>query len=84
MFRTRPVKNSEIDPLGADQVCIRSSGAGGPVNPTGVVMADNSFCHDAEWDVAATSTDVRTQVSVTVHQGVGIRMTEADAVNSCK
>lgn len=83
-FRTRPVKNSEIDPLGADKVCVRSSGAGGPLNPNGVVMADNSLCHDSEWDVAATSTDARTQVAVTVHQGVGIRMTEADAINSCK
>lgn len=83
-YRVRPVKNSEINPLGPDGICVRSSGAGGAEVPEGVVLSDNSFCSDAEWDITATATTARTNVSVTLNQGIGIRMLESDATDNCK
>ena len=44
----------------------------------------NSECGNTIWDVTAVATDVATQASVKVTQGVAVRVAKDDIVTSCK
>lgn len=87
-YRTRTIKTAELDVTNPkDRVCLQSSGSGGNPfveQPGGAVSAGNSECANAEWDVAAQVDDPRSETSVAIHQGVGLRMITADASNFCK
>jgi hypothetical protein len=83
----RPIKTMELDiTKAADRVCLQSSGASGNVivRPGGVVAAGDSLCANSEWNVAASVSDPITNTSVTVQQGVAVRVVASDAKNYCK
>jgi Tfp pilus assembly protein PilX len=44
----------------------------------------NSECGNTTWDVTAVATDVATQASVKVTQGVAVRVAKDDMVTNCK
>ena len=87
-IRIRPIKTSELnvaDPK--DRVCLQSSGAGGSmfVDTAGAPVASgDSMCSNSEWNVAAAVTDAASSSSVTVNQGVAIRVAAIDGENFCK
>lgn len=85
--RVRPIKTVELDVTkAADRVCLQSSGSGGNliVVPGAGVTASDSLCANSEWDIAAGVSDPKSNASVTVHQGVAIRVVASDAKNYCK
>jgi len=86
-IRVRPIKTMELDiAKAADRVCLQSSGGSGNVivMPGAVVAAGDSLCANSEWNVAAAVSDPTTNTSVTVQQGVAIRVVASDAKNYCK
>jgi hypothetical protein len=86
-IRVRPIKTMELDiAKAADRVCLQSSGASGNVivMPGAVVAAGDSLCANSEWNVAASVSDPVSNTSVTVQQGVAIRVVASDAKNYCK
>ena len=86
-IRVRPIKTMELDVnKPADRACLQSSGSSGNlvVLPGAPVTSGDSMCASSEWDVAAAVNDARTNTSVTVHQGVSVRVVASDAKNYCK
>ena len=86
-IRVRPIKTMELDiAKAADRVCLQSGGSSGNllVVPGSAVAAGDSLCANSEWNVAAAVSDVTTNTSVTVQQGVAIRVVASDAKNFCK
>jgi len=86
-IRVRPIKTMELDVNKAgDRACLQSSGSNGNVVvlPGAPVNAGDSMCASSEWDVAAAVNDTRTNTSITVHQGVSVRVVASDAKNYCK
>lgn len=86
-IRVRPIKTMELDiAKAADRVCLQSSGASGHVVviPGSAVAAGDSLCANSEWNVAANVSDPTTNTSITVQQGVAIRVVASDAKNYCK
>jgi hypothetical protein len=86
-IRVRPIKTMELDVTKVgDRACLQSSGASGNlVQVPGVaVSAGDSLCAASEWDVAAAASDPKSNMSVTVHQGVTVRLVASDAKNYCK
>ncbi len=86
-IRVRPIKTMELDiAKAADRVCLQSSGASGSVivRPGAVVAAGDSLCANSEWNVVAAVSDPTTNTSVTVQQGVAVRVVASDAKNYCK
>jgi hypothetical protein len=86
-IRVRPIKTMELDVTKAsDRVCLQSSGGSGNVIqiPGVAVAAGDSLCAASEWDVAAAASDPKSNMSVTVHQGVTVRLVASDAKNYCK
>jgi Tfp pilus assembly protein PilV len=86
-IRVRPIKTMELDVSKAgDRACLQSSGASGNLIaiPGVPVGAGDSLCAASEWDVAAAASDTITKTSVTVHQGVTVRLVASDAKNYCK
>ena len=85
--RVRPIKTMELDiAKAADRVCLQSAGAGGNlvVAPSEVVAAGDSLCANSEWNIAAAVDDPVSGSSVTVNQGVAVRIVASDAKNYCK
>jgi len=86
-IRVRPIKTAELDvSLAADRVCLQSSGGTGNliVIPNAAVAAGNSLCAYSEWNVAAQVDDAPSRTTITINQGVGIRVETANANNYCK
>lgn len=97
-YRMHTVKTSELTavtdptycvnhPNDRDCPCLQSSGTTGNalVEQVGAASrAGDSMCADTEWDIASRVNDARTASSVTVHQGVALRVLETDATSYCK
>lgn len=70
-YRAQPVNSSQLDPtVPANLVCL--TGLGGIP------------CVDTEWDVSAEVVDEKTGASVTVHQGVEVRLWDFEAESFCQ
>jgi hypothetical protein len=85
--RVRPIKTQELDIAKAgDRVCLQSTGAGGSlvVAPGSAVAQGDSLCANSEWNIAAAVTDDVSSTTVTVNQGVAVRVLATDARNYCK
>jgi len=85
--RVRPIKTMELDITRAgDRVCLQSAGTGGNlvVAPSEVVAAGDSLCANSEWNIAAAVDDPVSSSTITVNQGVAVRIVAADAKNYCK
>ena len=73
-----PIKSSQLDiTVLADQPCFGS----GVVTTGGIISGGksigstgNSLCSDSKWDVTAKATDPVSRASVTVHQGMAVRV----------
>ena len=86
-IRTRPIKTMELDVMkAADRVCLQSSGSGGSliVVPGAVVGAGDSLCANTEWNIAAAVADATSGSTVTVNQGVTVRVVASEAKNHCR
>jgi hypothetical protein len=87
-IRIRPIKTAELNIGDAkDRVCLQSSGTPGTMvvdRPGAAVAAGDSMCSNSEWNVAAAVTDAASGSSVTVNQGVAIRVAAIDGANFCK
>jgi hypothetical protein len=86
-IRVRPIKNIELDVAKAtDRVCLQSSGGSGNLvtAPGSVVGAGDSLCANSEWNIAAAVADATTNTTVTINQGVAVRVVASDAKNFCK
>ena len=86
-IRVRPIKTMELDIAKVgDRACLQSVGGSGNlvVRPGGVVASGDSLCANSEWNIAAAVTDATTNTSVTIQQGVAIRVVATDAKNFCK
>jgi hypothetical protein len=85
--RVRPIKTMELDITKAgDRVCLQSASTGGNlvVAPSEVVAAGDSLCANSEWNVAAAVDDPVSGSTITVNQGVAVRIVASDAKNYCK
>lgn len=87
-IRIRPIKTAELNIADArDRVCLQSSGTPGTMvidRPGAAVAAGDSMCSNSEWNVAAAVSDAVSGSSVTVNQGVAIRVAAIDGENFCK
>jgi len=86
-FRVRPIKTMELDVTKApDRVCLQSSGGTGNLfdMPGTATDAGDSLCAYSEWNIGARVNDATTRTTVSVNQGVGIRVEKANANNFCK
>jgi hypothetical protein len=86
-YRVRAIKTSELDvALAGDRQCLISSGGNGVLieRPGAAPPSGDSLCANSEWNVAAAVAEPGSGATVTVHQGVGIRVAKTDAKNFCK
>ena len=86
-IRVRPIKTMELDiAQAADRVCLQTSGGTGNliVTPGAAVASGNSLCAYSEWNVSGQVDDAASGTTITVNQGVGIRVETANAANFCK
>jgi hypothetical protein len=86
-YRVRPIKTAELDvSLVSDRQCLVSSGGGGTLveRPGSAPAGGNSLCSNSEWNISAAASDVKSGASITVNQGVAIRVAAADAATFCK
>ena len=85
--RVRPIKTMELDISKAtDRVCLQSTGTGGNLvaAPSEVVAAGDSLCANSEWNIGAAVDDPVSGSTITVNQGVAVRIVASDAKNYCK
>lgn len=85
-YRTRTIKTIELNPdLPADLACVQSSNLAntGLDTDDAVALSGNSMCATTEWDIAATVNDPASNTNIAVHQGVTIRVPEAEVDNLC-
>jgi type II secretory pathway pseudopilin PulG len=79
----RPIRTLELDPANpADVGCLGSSGTSSGADFGAGVQA-NSLCRESMWNVAAVVSDAATGAQATLHQGVSVRISAADAANAC-
>ena len=86
-IRVRPIKTMELDVTQAtDRVCLQTSGGTGNliVTPGAAVASGDSLCAYSEWNVSGQVNDAPSRATVTVNQGVGIRVVTANATDFCK
>jgi len=86
-YRVRPIKTSELDiTLAGDRQCLLSSGGNGILieRPGAAPPSGDSLCANSEWNVAAAVNEAGSGATVTINQGVGIRVAKTDAQNFCK
>lgn len=86
-YRVRPIKNAELNPNKPEDLACMQSGVvvQGGLDMSGAnLLADASLCANTEWNLRAEVTDTRTNTSVAVNQGVGVRVIAADAETYCK
>jgi hypothetical protein len=80
-FGVIPIKSSQLDiTIPEDAPCFGS----GAVTTSGIIKGGkgmggtgNSLCSNSKWDVTAKATDPISKASVTVHQGIGVRVSIA-------
>lgn len=85
-YRTKAIKGSELNPeLAADRSCMTSSAVmhGGIDTPDAGAGIGNSLCANSEWNIGAQVIDSRSGTKVVINEGVGVRVLETDAANSC-
>lgn len=85
-YRTRTIKTSELNPeVATDLACVQSSNLSnsGLDSDDAVSLAGNSMCATMEWDIGATVNDTASNTNITLHQGVSIRVPEAEVDNLC-
>jgi len=85
-YRTKAIKSLDLNPaLEADLQCMKSTvvSTGGLDAIDAAADAGNSLCANSEWNIGATVADLKSGATVTVKQGVGVRVLEADAANLC-
>lgn len=85
-YRTRTIKTSELNPeVAADLACVQSSNLSnsGLDSDDAVSLAGNSMCATMEWDIGATINDTASNTAIALHQGVSIRVPEAEVDNLC-
>lgn len=85
-YRSRTIKTSELNPeVPADLACVQSSNLinSGLDSDDAVSLAGNSMCATMEWDIAATVSDTASNTDLAVHQGVSVRVPEAEVDNLC-
>ena len=85
-YRTKPIKSSELNPaLAADRSCMKSgvTQQGGLDVSHAEAEAGNSLCANSAWNIGAQVVDMRSSAKVVINEGVGIRVLETDAANSC-
>jgi Tfp pilus assembly protein PilX len=80
--KAQSIKNSDLDLADAEDAgCSVGSnqnfGVAGATN-------GNSECANSVWDVTAVATDMTTQASVKVTQGVAVRVAKDDIASNCK
>lgn len=90
-LRAEPIPAKDLDPgKPADLGCFGTGAAGssglgtqvGVGGPIGTVTQSPSLCSNTEWSITVQATDVVTNTSVTVVQGVGVRV-PTTAVPTC-
>ena len=75
------IKNTALDLAQPDdQVC--SMGSAQSYGVAGSVDG-NSACADSVWEITAVATDMETEASVEVTQGVAVRVARDDVTNNC-
>lgn len=83
-IRRRPIPTLELDPAVADDIgCLGSAGGNGSGSNYGSTSNSNSLCAETMWNVAAVVDDRASGAQVTMHQGVSVRVSVADAQNAC-
>lgn len=85
-YRTKAIKSSELNPaLAADRSCMKSSATvqGGLDVPNAGAEANISLCANSEWNIGVQVVDARSGAKVVINEGVGVRVLETDAANSC-
>lgn len=80
--KAQPIKNTDLRLEDAED----AGCAMGASQNFGVAGANdgNSQCAATIWDVTAVATDMNTQASVTVTQGVSVRVAKDDVATNCK
>lgn len=77
----KPIKNSELNlAISEDLGC--AAGQAQQFGVSGAVTGD-SLCSSTVWEVTAKTTDVSTGATVTISQGVGVRISADDAGAAC-
>jgi Tfp pilus assembly protein PilX len=77
----KPIKNTELNlAISEDLGC--AAGQQQQFGVAGAVTGD-SLCSSTVWEITAKTTDVNSGASVTVTQGVGVRISADDAGSSC-
>lgn len=79
--KAQPIMNSELDLSKADDAGC-SVGATQNFGVAGAVTG-NSECSNSLWDITAVATDQATKASVTVTQGVTVRVAKDDIATNC-
>lgn len=85
-YRSRTIKTRELNPeVPADLACVQSSNLtnSGLDSDDAVSLSGNSMCATMEWDIAATVNDTASNTDLAVHQGVSVRVPEAEVDNLC-
>jgi Tfp pilus assembly protein PilX len=77
----KPIKNTDLN-LGNNEDLGCSSGQQQQFGVAGAVTGD-SLCSNSIWEIKAQTTATATGASVTVTQGVGVRISADDAGTSC-
>jgi Tfp pilus assembly protein PilX len=80
--KAHTIKNSDLD-LSNSEDAGCSLGSPGNFGVAGAVTG-NSSCANSVWEVNAVATDNTTQASVTVTQGVAVRVARDDIDTNCK
>ncbi|MDL2355293.1 MAG: hypothetical protein QFF03_08555 [Pseudomonadota bacterium] len=79
--KAQSIKNSDLDMTNTDDAGC-SLGSTQNFGVSGAVTG-NSECANSVWEVTAVATDVNTQASVTVTQGIAVRVAKDDIATNC-
>ena len=77
----RPIKNAELNFSNSEDLGC-SSGQQQQFGVSGAVTGD-SLCSNTIWEITAQTTGVNTAATVTVVQGIGVRISSDNASTSC-
>lgn len=82
-LRARPVDTDDLDPaLDRDRACMGSSTLSNSGSVTAATQS-GSVCSNTEWELASTAQSGATGASVSVRQGVAVRVRTTDADTFC-
>jgi hypothetical protein len=77
-----PVKNANLDFSNPDDLGCAAGAAQGSTGVAGAMTGD-SLCSQTVWDIKAQTVSTTQNSTVTVTQGVGVRISSDDASASC-